>query len=109
MRKIELWKNLHTTDLLEANRKKHKEIALMIEDIAQAKRNYEAKAEKFSKVDQITRYVENLWEATFSNGGSVLDQRKAKLEMLERKVFEQYGLRSSAILSLISWHLMTLW
>ena len=51
MRKTELWKNLHTTDLLEANRKKHKEIALMIEDIAQAKRNYEAKADKISKED----------------------------------------------------------
>jgi len=51
MRKIELWKNLHTTDLLEANRNKHKEIALMIEDIAQAKRNYEAKADKISKED----------------------------------------------------------
>ena len=102
MRKIELWKNLHTTDLLEANRKKHKEIALMIEDIAQAKRNYEAKADKTSKEDQITRYAEDLRESTVSEGGSVLDQRLAKLEMLEGKVYEQYGLRSSAILSLIS-------
>ena len=38
--KTELWKNLYTKDLAEANRKKHTEIGLMYEEIAQAKRNY---------------------------------------------------------------------
>ena len=49
----------------------------MIEDIAQAKRNYEAKADKISKEDQITRYAEDLRESTVSEGGSVSDQRIA--------------------------------
>ena len=41
--KNEFCRNLHTTDIYEANIKKHKEIASMLEEIEQAKRNYEIK------------------------------------------------------------------
>ena len=49
MGKTELWKNLYTTDLFEANSKKHKEIDLMYKAISQAIRDYEGKADKISK------------------------------------------------------------
>ena len=86
MGKTELWKNLHTTDLFEANSKKHKEIALMYEEIAQAKRDHEARSDKISKEDQITRYAEYLRESNVSTDESVADLRIAKLEMLEGKL-----------------------
>ena len=37
--KSELWKNLSTTDLAEANRKKHRVVAELMEVIEQAKRD----------------------------------------------------------------------
>ena len=47
--KTELWKNLNTTDLFEANSIKHKEIDLMYKEIKQAIRDYERIADKLSK------------------------------------------------------------
>ena len=66
--KTELWKNLYTKDLAEANRKKHKEIGLMYEEIAQAIRNYEGMADKLSKEVQISKYAEYLLQSTVSEG-----------------------------------------
>ena len=63
MGKTEMWKNLYTTDLLEANRKKHKVIGLMYEEVEQAKRDFEGKREKLSKEFQISKYAEYLREA----------------------------------------------
>ena len=37
--KSELWQNLYTTDLAEANRKKHGVVAELMEEIDQAKRD----------------------------------------------------------------------
>ena len=37
--KSELWQNLYTTDLAEANRKKHRVVAELMEVIEQAKRD----------------------------------------------------------------------
>ena len=61
--KTEFWKNLYTSDLAEANRKKHTEIGLMHGEIAQAKRDYEGKVDKLSKEVQISKYAEYLREA----------------------------------------------
>jgi integrase len=68
MGKTELWKNLHTTDLFEANSKKHYEIDLMYKEIAQAKRDYEGMADKLSKEVQISKYAEYLQQSTVSEG-----------------------------------------
>ena len=51
--KDEFCRNLHTTDLHEANIKKHKEIASMLEEIEQAKRDQKARSDKLSKEDEI--------------------------------------------------------
>ena len=89
--KNEFCKNLHTTDLYEANIKKHKEIASMLEEIEQAKRDQKAKSDKLSKEDQITRYSKELRESKVSTDERVADPRIAKLEMLEGELEQLYG------------------
>ena len=61
--KEEFCRNLHTTDLHEANIKKHKEIASMLEEIQQAKRDYEGMKDRLSNEFQISKYAEKLREA----------------------------------------------
>ena len=56
--KTELWKNLYTKDLAEANRKKHREIGQMYEEIDQAIRDYKGIADKLSREVQISKYAE---------------------------------------------------
>ena len=90
--KTELWKNLKTTDLAEANRKKHKEIGLMNEKIDQATKDYEGKADKLSKEVQISKYAEFLREAKITSGGKDIDDTSLiKQDLLEGKLDEVYG------------------
>ena len=46
--KSELWKNLYTTDLAEANRKKHGVVAELMAEIDQAKRDLDGTLDKIS-------------------------------------------------------------
>ena len=90
--KTELWKNLKTSDLAEANRKKHKEIGLMHDEIEQAKRNYKGITDKLSKEVQISKYAEYLREAKITSGGDDIDDTSViKQDLLEGKLDEVYG------------------
>jgi len=91
--KTELWKNLKTSDLAEANRKKHKEIGLMYEEIEQAKRDYEGMADKLSKEVQISKYAEYLREANITSSDPEKEDYlgAVKLELLEGKLDKLYG------------------
>jgi len=91
--KTELWKNLKTSDLAEANRKKHKEIGLMYEEIEQAKRDYEGMADKLSKEVQIFKYAEYLREANITSSDPEKEDYlgAVKLELLEGKLDKLYG------------------
>ena len=92
MGKTELWKNLKTRDLAEANMKKHKEIGLMYEEIAQALRDYEGIADKLSKEVQISKYAEYLREAKITSGGNdIEDTSIIKRDLLEGKLEKVYG------------------
>ena len=93
MGKTELWKNLYTKDLAEANRKKHTEIGLMYEEIAQAKRDYEGMADKLSKEVQISKYAEYLREANITSSDPENEDYlgAVKLELLEGKLDKLYG------------------
>ena len=93
MGKTELWKNLYTKDLAEANRKKHTEIGLMYEEIAQAKRDYEGMADKLSKEVQISKYAEYLREANITSSDPEKEDYlgAVKLELLEGKLDKLYG------------------
>ena len=95
MGKTELWKNLYTKDLAEANRKKHTEIGLMYEEIAQAKRDYKGNLDKLSKEVQISKYAEYLREANITTPANHDDTSVIKLDLLEGKLIEQYGLKEA--------------
>jgi integrase len=95
MGKTELWKNLYTKDLAEANRKKHTEIGLMYEEIAQAKRDYKGNLDKLSKEVQISKYAEYLREANITTPKNHDDTSVIKLDLLEGKLIEQYGLKEA--------------
>ena len=89
--KTELWKNLKTSDLAEANRKKHKEMGLMYEEIAQSIRDDKGKADKLSKEDQISKYAEYLREAKITTPENDADTSVIKHDLLEAKLDEIYG------------------
>jgi len=89
--KDEFCRNLHTTDLYEANIKKHKEIASMLEEIQQAKRDFEGKKDKLSKEAQIFKYAEDLREAKITTSENDDDTSVIKLELLEGELYKQYG------------------
>jgi len=93
--KNEFCRNLHTTDIYEANIKKHKEIASMLEEIAQAKRDYEGMADKLSKEVQISKYAEYLREANITTPENDDDTSVIKLDLLEGKLIEKYGLKEA--------------
>ena len=95
MGKTEMWKNLYTTDLLEANRKKHKVIGLMYEEVEQAKRDFEGKKDKLSKEVQISKYAEYLREADIITPGDDDDRKLITLELLENKLIELHGLKNA--------------
>ena len=95
MGKTELWKNLYTSDLAEANRKKHAEIGLMHKKIDQAKRDYEGKADKLSKEVQISKYAELLREATITTPENDDDTSIIKLEHLESKLIALHGFKKA--------------
>jgi integrase len=93
--KTEFWKNLYTSDLAEANRKKHTEIGLMHGEIEQAKRDYEGKVDKLSKEVQISKYAEYLREANITTPKNDDDTSVIKLELLESKLIDLYGLKKA--------------
>ena len=91
--KNEFCRNLHTTDIYEANIKKHKEIASMLEEIQQAKRDYEGMADKLSKEVQISKYAEYLREANITSSDPENEDYlgAVKLDLLEGKLDKLYG------------------
>ena len=93
--KNEFCRNLHTTDLYEANIKKHKEIASMLEEIQQAKRNYEGMKDRLSNEFQISKYAENLREAKITTSENDDDTSVIKLELLENKLIDLHGLKKA--------------
>ncbi|SVB53306.1 uncharacterized protein METZ01_LOCUS206160 [marine metagenome] len=96
--KNEFCRNLHTTDLYEANIKKHKEIASMLEEIQQAKRDYEGIADKLSKEVQISKYAEYLREAKITTSENDDDTSVIKLELLENKLIDLHGLKKAHVI-----------
>ena len=95
--KSELSKNLYTTDLAKANRKKHRVVAELIKVIEQAKRDLEETRDKVSRAeklrelaldfrresDAVKNYVEEDLEDFFE-------------EAIEAKVSELYGAKEAS-------------
>ena len=57
VRKSELWKNLYTTDLAEANTKKHRVVAELMEVIEQAKRDLDGTLDKVSREEKLKEFA----------------------------------------------------
>ena len=55
--KSELWKNLYTTDLAEANTKKHRVVAELMEVIEQAKRDLDGTLDKVSREEKLKEFA----------------------------------------------------
>ena len=55
--KSELWQNLYTTDLAEANRKKHRVVAELMEVIEQAKRDLDGTLDKVSREEKLKEFA----------------------------------------------------
>ena len=55
--KSELWQNLYTTDLAEANRKKHRVVAELMRVIEQAKRDLDGTIDKVSREEKLKEFA----------------------------------------------------
>ena len=55
--KSELWKNLNTTDLAEANTKKHRVVAELMGVIEQAKRDLDGTLDKVSREEKLKEFA----------------------------------------------------
>ena len=90
--KSELWQNLYTTDLGEANRKKHRVVAELMEVIEQAKRDREGTLDKVSREEKLKQYaLEYTRESDAAKNNDDEDVEDFFDEAMEAKIYELYG------------------
>ena len=90
--KSELWQNLYTTDLAEANRKKHRVVAELMEVIGQAKRDREGTLDKVSREEKLKQYaLEYTRESDAAKNNDDEDVEDFFDEAIEAKIYELYG------------------
>jgi len=90
--KSELWQNLYTTDLAEANRKKHRVVAELMEVIEQAKRDREGTLDKVSREEKLKQYaLEYTRESDAAKNNDDEDVEDFFDEAMEAKIYELYG------------------
>ena len=90
--KSELWKNLNTTDLAEANTKKHRVVAELMEVIEQAKRDLDGTLDKVSREEKLKEFA-----LEYTRGSDVAkndddeDVEDLFEEAIEAKIYELWG------------------
>jgi len=88
--KSELWKNLYTTDLAEANRKKHRVVAELMEVIEQAKRDLDGTLDKVSREEKLKEFA-----LEFTRGSDAAknddDVEDFFEEAIEAEIYKLYG------------------
>lgn len=90
--KSELWQNLYTTDLAEANRKKHRVVAELMEVIGQAKRDQEGTLDKVSREEKLKQYaLEYTRESDAAKNNDDEDVEDFFDEAIEAKIYELFG------------------
>ena len=90
--KSELWQNLYTTDLAEANRKKHRVVAELMEVIEQAKRDREGTLDKVSREEKLKQYaLEYTRESDAAKNNDDEDVEDFFDEAISAKIYELYG------------------
>ena len=90
--KSELWQNFYTTDLAEANRKKHRVVAELMEVIEQAKRDREGTLDKVPKEEKLKEFaLEYTRESDAAKNNDEEDVEDFFDEAIEAKIYELYG------------------
>ena len=90
--KSELWQNLYTTDLAEANRKKHRVVAELMEVIEQAKRDLDGTLDTLSREEKLKEFA--LEYTRESDAAEINDEEDVEdffEEAIEAKIYELYG------------------
>ena len=95
--KSELWQNLYTTDLAEANTKKHRVVAELMEVIEQAKIDFEGTLDKVSKEEQLREFALDFRrESDVAKNYVEEDLEDFFEEAIEAKVYELYGAKDAS-------------
>ena len=95
--KSELSKNLYTTDLAKANRKKHRVVAELMEVIEQAKRDFEGTLDKVSRVEKLREFALDFRRESDAAKNYVEEDLEDFFEeAIEAKVYELYGAKEAS-------------
>ena len=95
--KSELSKNLYTTDLAKANRKKHRVVAELIEVIEQAKRDLEGTIDKVSRVEKLREFALDFRRESDAVKNYVDEDLEDFFEeAMEAKIYELYGAKEAS-------------
>ena len=95
--KSELSKNLYTTDLAKANRKKHRVVAELMEVIEQAKRDLEGTLDKVSRVEKLREFALDFRRESDAAKNYVEEALEDFFEeAIEAKVYELYGAKEAS-------------
>ena len=95
--KSELSKNLYTTDLAKANRKKHRVVAELMEVIEQAKRDLEGTLDKVSRVEKLREFALDFRRKSDAAKNYVEEDLEDFFEeAIEAKVYELYGAKEAS-------------
>ena len=90
--KSELWKNLFTSDLVEANSKKHRVVAELMEVIEQAKRDLDGTLDKVSREEKLKQFaLEHTRESDAAKNNDEEDVEDFFEEAISAKIYELYG------------------
>ena len=95
--KSELSKNLYTTDLAKANRKKHRVVAELMEVIEQAKRDLEGTIDKVSRVEKLREFALDFRRESDAAKNYVEEDLEDFFEeAIDAKVYELYGAKEAS-------------
>ena len=90
--KSELWQNLYTTDLAEANRKKHRVIAELMDLNEQAKRDLDGTLDTVSREEKLKEFaLEFTRESDATNNNDDEDVEDFFEEAIEAEIYKLYG------------------
>jgi integrase len=89
--KSELWKNLNTTDLAEANTKKHKVVADLMEVIEQAKRDLDGMLDKVSREEKLKEFALEFTRESDAAKNDDEDVEDFFEEAIEAEIYKLYG------------------
>jgi len=92
--KSELWQNLYTTDLAEANRKKHRVVAELMEVIEQAKRDLDGTLDTVSREEKLKEFALEFTresDAANNNKNEEKDDEDFFEEAIAAETYKLYG------------------